>query len=234
MTQCTDNGVVLGYEDLNDHDEVSRDPLLATAVGKATTLGGVRISHHVLSLGGWRVPVTEFRPRGPGSPMLVLPENGRAAVADVVQTALADGRHVFVADLFAFGEQVIAGGAYHYLFMECVAAGGERPLGICTAQLLAVAAWIRSRAGKPTLDVSTQGLSTGLTALCAAALHPGGLGTLNINVPDTLRRLIDWQVDYVQNPVAFCFGLLEQFDIEDLVCLSSPVRIEIEARGPMR
>jgi hypothetical protein len=27
-------GLALGYEDLNDHDELSRDPLLATAVGK--------------------------------------------------------------------------------------------------------------------------------------------------------------------------------------------------------
>ena len=206
----------------------------ATAVGKATTVGGVRTSHHVLSLDRWRVPVTEFRPRRPGAPVLVLPDSGRVGATQAVLGALAHGRHVFVADLLAFGEQIIAGGAYHYLFMECVAAAGDRPLGICTAQLLGVAAWIRARAGKDSLDVTAQGLSTSLTALCAAALHPGGLATLNINVPDTLRRLIDWQIDYVQNPVAFCFGLLEQFDIQDLVTLSSPVRIEIESRGPMR
>src|SRR5262245_22912542 len=28
-------GLALGYEDLNDHDELRRDPLLATLVGKA-------------------------------------------------------------------------------------------------------------------------------------------------------------------------------------------------------
>jgi len=206
----------------------------ATAGGKATTVGGVRTSHHVLSVGRWRVPVTEFRPRRAGPPVLILTENGRAAATDLVRKALADGRHVFVADLLAFGEQVIAGGAYHYLFMECIAAAGDRPLGICTAQLLAVAGWIRSRAGKSSLDVCARGLSASLTALCAAALHPRGMGALYINVPDTLRRLIDWQVDYVQHPVVFCFGLLEQFDIEDLICLSSPVPVEIDARGPMR
>jgi len=32
-------GLALGYEDLNDHDELSRDPLLAAAVGKAEPTG---------------------------------------------------------------------------------------------------------------------------------------------------------------------------------------------------
>jgi len=32
-------GLAQGYEDLNDHDELSRDPLLATAVGKTDPLG---------------------------------------------------------------------------------------------------------------------------------------------------------------------------------------------------
>jgi Transposase DDE domain group 1 len=32
-------GLTLGYEDLNDHDELRRDPLLATLVGKADPLG---------------------------------------------------------------------------------------------------------------------------------------------------------------------------------------------------
>ena len=32
-------GLVCGYEDLNDHDRLRRDPLMQTAVGKATALG---------------------------------------------------------------------------------------------------------------------------------------------------------------------------------------------------
>ena len=118
--------------------------------------------------------------------------------------------------------------------MECIAAAGDRPLGICTAQLLALRRWIESRSGMRSMDINTQGLSTGLIALCAAALRPRGVDALRANLPDTLRRLIDWSVDYTQEPVAFCFGLLEQFDIEDLVLLSHPVDILIEGRGPMR
>lgn len=36
-------GLALAYEDLNDHDELSRDPLLATAVGKADVSGKHRV-----------------------------------------------------------------------------------------------------------------------------------------------------------------------------------------------
>jgi DDE family transposase len=36
-------GLALGYEDLNDHDELRRDPLLATLVGKADPLGRDRM-----------------------------------------------------------------------------------------------------------------------------------------------------------------------------------------------
>ena len=36
-------GLALGYEDLNDHDELSRDPLLATVIGKVDPLGEARL-----------------------------------------------------------------------------------------------------------------------------------------------------------------------------------------------
>ena len=35
-------GLALGYEDLNDHDDLRRDPLLATVVGKADPTGKAR------------------------------------------------------------------------------------------------------------------------------------------------------------------------------------------------
>ena len=36
-------GLALGYEDLNDHDELRHDPLLATLVGKRDPTGGDRL-----------------------------------------------------------------------------------------------------------------------------------------------------------------------------------------------
>jgi hypothetical protein len=194
----------------------------------------MRTTHHVVEAGRWRIPVTEFRKGRSGETVLVLSDSGRRSLSQAVRNALGNGKRVFAADLFAFGEQIIAGGERHYCFMECVSSAGDRPLGICSAQLLALTKWIRSSAGVRKVDVVAQGLSTSLIALCAAALRPSGFGTLNINVPDSLRRLMDWAVDAAQDPVVFCFGLLEQFDIQDLVVLSHPVDIAIDGRGPMR
>jgi hypothetical protein len=200
-------------------------------------LAGVTSRQHVLELGRWRLPVTEFCPAScdGGVPLLLVADSGRARLAEAVRAGLMASRRVFAADLFSFGEQIISKGEYHYLFMECVAAAGDRPLGLCTAQLVALLRWVRAYTANRTLDLTAGGLNCGLTALCAAALEPAGLGTLRLDavVPDSLRRLIEWQVDYVQNPIVFCFGLLAQFDIQDLVTLSAPVRIEAEGRGPL-
>ncbi len=225
-------------EDRKRLTEVIRLPRLPSAkgirVGIPQNVAGVRTAHHVVDAGRWQIPVTELKPRRSGQPVLVLSDGGRRSLSQAARNALGNGRRVFAADLFAFGEQVVADGQRHYCFMECVSSAGDRPLGICTAQLLALTKWIRNHAGGGKIDVVAQGLSTGLTALCAAALRPSDFGALSINVPDSLRRLIDWAVDCAQDPVAFCFGLLEQFDIEDLVVLSDPVEIVTDGRGPMR
>jgi len=203
-------------------------------IGKPRKLAGARIAQHVVCADRWKIPVAEFRAAKAGDSVLIISDGGRKQTSAAVQGALSGGKRVFVADLFSFGEQVIADGQYHPYFMESVGAAGDRPLGICTAQLLALLEWIRSHTGTRSVEVTAQGLGTGLTALCAAALHPKGIGALRVNVPDTLRRLIEWPVDYTETPVAFCFGLLEQFDVQDLIILSDPVQIEMEGRGPMR
>ena len=209
-------------------------PAVAKTVGNPRRIAGVDVTHHILELGRWRVPVAEFGSDADQAPLLILPERGRLAAAAQVGSALAAGRRVFVADLFSFGEQVIADGEFHYLFMECIAAAGDRPLGICAAQLCALADWISTSTKAGSVEITADGTGAGLTALCAAALTPERFAGLTVALPDSLRRLIDWQVDYVQNPVPFCFGLLEQFDIEDLVTLSGPVPITVSGRGPMR
>lgn len=201
-------------------------------------IAGIAIREHIVSMDRWKAPVTEFCPSAKSGrpPLLVFGDKARDQYAAPAQNALNEGRRVFAVDLFSFGEQVAAKGEYRYMFMECVAAAGDRPLGICAAQILALTKWARSCAGAKSLDILAHGMAPSLAALCAAALRPDGIGSMKLDVflPDTLRRLIQLQVDYVQNPLLFCFGLLEQFDISDLLLLSNPVRIEMDCRGPMR
>jgi hypothetical protein len=225
-------------EDRKRLREVLRLPRLASTTsespGKPRKTGGVLVTSHILTMGRWKVPVAEFKPDRPGSPLLILSGAGRSKSSPAVKSAIDAGHHVFVADLFGFGEQVIEDGRYHYLFMECVAAAGDRPLGICTAQLQALLKWIRSNTQNAKVGITAQGLSCSLVALCVAALSPVNIDSMDVFLPDTLRRLIEWQVGYIQEPVVFCFGLLEQFDIEDLMVMSQPAGIEINGRGPMR
>jgi hypothetical protein len=51
---------------------------------------------------------------------------------------------------------------------------------------------------------------------------------------DSLGRLIDWPQDYSKMPSLFCFGLLAEFDINDLIELAAPLPLSDGARGPLR
>ncbi|MBI2506436.1 MAG: hypothetical protein HYW07_24735 [Candidatus Latescibacteria bacterium] len=52
---------------------------------------------------------------------------------------------------------------------------------------------------------------------------------------DSLGRLIDWPVAYASAAPLFCFGLLREFDLPDLIDLSAPVPLyDTEYRGPLR
>jgi hypothetical protein len=219
------------------------------SAAKSKRLSGTAITHHVLQVGLWPVPVIEFNPDDATIPTLFVADGQRGIEAEAVQALVAEGRRVFVADVFDCGEQRLGPPERAFLFSECVATAGDRPLGICTAQMLALVDWIAKRIrqkssasrassvpriSSPCIDVVAHGLGTGLAALCAAALKPQGFNLLKVDLPDTLRRIIDWRVTYQQAPMVFCFGLLEQFDIPDLLLLSDPVQVEMTSRGPMR
>lgn len=52
---------------------------------------------------------------------------------------------------------------------------------------------------------------------------------------DSLDRLIDWPISYSSAAPLFCFGLLREFDLPDLIRLSAPVPLcDTGGRGPLR
>ena len=113
-----------------------------------------------------------------------------------------------------------------------VATAGQRPLGIQIGQLLALLDTIGDKNGAPHLNA--QGQVVSLVGLFATALKPNASASLTTNtLLDTLGRLIDWPLPYANAPSLFCFGLLDEFDVPDLIELCAPVPLHDDSRGPL-
>jgi len=103
-----------------------------------------------------------------------------------------------------------------------VSAVGDRPLGIQVSQLAAVARWTRERHGMPA-EVVSRGPRLGLAALCAAGIEAKAISGLRLHGgPTSLKKVIDDNRTVNEMPEAFCFGLLEAFDVKTLAALVSP------------
>ena len=198
-------------------------------VGTAQKRKDGTIQHYLLHLDDtWTLPLTEYTPPRPRGIELVIADGGRGALAGPLASALAQGRRVLVADIFATGE--LHTGPRHQML---VATAGQRPLGIQVGQVLALLATASQKSR--TLHLTAHGRVCPVVALIAAALKPQALASLTTNaLIDSLGRLIDWPLSYDAAPSLYCFGLLAEFDIPDLIALSAPVPLADPNRGPLR
>ena len=198
-------------------------------VGTAQKRQDGTIQHYLLHLDDtWTLPLTEYTPPRPRGIELLIADGGRGALAAPLTTALAQGRRVIVADIFATGE--LRTDPRHQML---VATAGQRPLGIQVGQVLALLATASQKSR--TLHLTAHGRVCPVVALIAAALKPNSLASLTTNtLIDSLGRLIDWPLSYDAAPSLYCFGLLAEFDIPDLIALSAPVPLADPNRGPLR
>ena len=198
-------------------------------VGTAQKRQDGTIQHYLLHLDDtWTLPLTEYTPPRPRGIELLIADGGRGALAAPLTTALAQGRRVIVADIFATGE--LRTDPRHQML---VATAGQRPLGIQVGQVLALLATASQKSR--TLHLTAHGRVCPVVALIAAALKPNSLASLATNtLIDSLGRLIDWPLSYDAAPSLYCFGLLAEFDIPDLIALSAPVPLADPNRGPLR
>jgi hypothetical protein len=171
------------------------------------------------------VPAVEIVPAEPKSTVLIFSENGRSSLAAQIQKHLEAGRRVIAIDPFYFGESKIA--SHAWLFAITAAAVGERPLGIQASQIAAAARWAEAEFKQP-VSVSGVGPRASVVALCAAALEPKAVAGLELHQPmDSLKELIDKGVGVDKMPELFCFGLLQDFDMKELVALAAPRPVAI-------
>jgi hypothetical protein len=171
---------------------------------------GTRVVFWRLRMGeDWTVPVTELVPPNPRGTTLLVADTGRSGAGTAVAL-----------DPFYFGESKIV--TRDFLYAMLVACVGERPLGIQAGQIAAAARWARARLGDP-VQLAAVGPRTGTVALVATALETRAIGRLELRQPlRSLKEVIqlNWSVD--QRPELFCFGLLEAFDLPQLIALVAP------------
>jgi hypothetical protein len=156
----------------------------------------------------------------------VVADGGRANAVAQIEGLLAEGQRVLAVDPFYIGESKIEDRGY--LFALLVSSVGARPIGVQADQLQVVTRWATAQFGEPVQRQVAVGPRTSLAALLAAATgesdeRPQQLemhGSLN-----SLREVVEnnWSVD--EYPEQFCFGLLKQCDIDDLIELASPCAV---------
>jgi len=186
------------------------------------------------NVAGWRlmmgkdftVPATEISPANPTSTVLIFSENGRASLAAEVQKLLEAGRRVLAIDPFFYGESKIA--SHGFLFAMTAAAVGERPLGLQASQIAAAARWAESEFKQGPVAVIAVGPRASVVALAAAAIETKAIGGLELRQPmESLKELIEKGVGVDKMPELFCFGLLRDFDMKELVALAAPRPVAI-------
>jgi len=173
----------------------------------------------------WTVPVVALTRGTPRGTTLLVADAGRKSLAARAEALLASGQRVLALDPFYFGESKIK--ERDFLYALLVAATGDRPLGIQTSQLAAIARWARTEFKSAPVTLESTGPRLGLAALIATALEPTAIGSLRqtdalLSLHEVLRQ--NGSVD--QYPELFCFGLLESFDIPDIQRLSTATRMK--------
>jgi dienelactone hydrolase len=206
---------------------VHYQPHSATATPAGTeTRGETTATFYTLRVGAtWTVPVVALTRGTPRGTTLLVADAGRKSLAARTETLLAAGQRVLAVDPFYFGESKIT--PRDFLYALLVAATGDRPLGIQSSQLAAVARWARTEFKSAPVAVESTGPRLGLAALLATALEPTAIATLHqTDALSSLHEVIrqNWSVD--KYPELFCFGLLAHFDVPQLHALVGPTRLK--------
>ena len=177
----------------------------------------------------WTVPAVELTPEASTATVLLVADGGRQSVVQHAERLLKGGTRVVAVDPFYLGESKIA--QRDFLFALLVSAVGDRPLGLQASQLAAIARWLeRAREASPVTIVAV-GPRSSSAALVAAALERKAIGGLELH--DSLKSLKDVIVENKsvrEAPELFCFGLLEEFDVDQISALVAPRTIRVSPK----
>jgi dienelactone hydrolase len=175
--------------------------------------------------GVWTVPATEIGSERSAGTTILLGDEGRAGLADQAATLAARRQRVLALDPFYIGESKIA--TRGYLFAILLAALGERPIGLQASQIAAAARWVRSRYPGQPVSIEAHGPRTSLAALLAAAAWPSDFEQVRLRGGfSSLRQIIERDMTADKTPELFPFGLLREFDIQQITALAGQSKVE--------
>jgi hypothetical protein len=148
----------------------------------------------------WTVPAVEMGPSNASGAVILLGDQGRAALASEAQRLVAEGKRVIAVDVFGFGESRIP--KRDHLFALLVSSIGDRPIGIQASQINAIARWL-----KGPVAIEAFGPRSSMIATVAARLEARPLKTHDA-LP-SLNAVLEKNMALDAAPELFCFGLLQ-------------------------
>jgi dienelactone hydrolase len=175
-----------------------------------------------------------------GAPVdIVLDDKGRKGAAGEVWNRMEEvayllnrGNQVVLVNLLFTGDDSPALKSPPYvpsLFSSAVATVGERPLGLESAQLAAVARWAQQTLNPCPVHVGLTGIRTQMAALIAAAVEPGLFSSVTVHHGmKSLDYLLQHPVGFDEAPDLFCRDLYRDFDVNRLIAIAGPTKVLLD------
>ena len=198
-------------------------------IGKVSQLDKLEIQQVTFQLDKhWTLPAVTFTPASYDKTVILIGDDGRKTLTEKANHYLAQGRRVIAVDLTGFGE---AKGDFREIEPLLIASVGRRPLGVYAGQLNSIADWAKKQVdnrGDHQVIVDVSGPRSSVVALIASALAVDTIDELYLDHPwGSLKQLIEQNLTAEDAPEQFCFGLLEHFDIPQLIALVAPKPVHL-------
>lgn len=168
----------------------------------------------------WQIPVVEITPASVERTQIVFADGGWSSLVKSIATLLAEKTRVLAVDPTYFDAAHISNRAY--LFALMVNTVGERPIGVQSGQVAAVADWARSEFKSP-VGLVTVGPRSSCVGLVAAAVEPEMVNSLQMqDAYDSLNVILEKNLSFDACPELFCAGLLATYDLPLIRQLITP------------
>jgi hypothetical protein len=176
----------------------------------------------------WEVPAVKITTKDsdPNKIVLIISDKGREDTNPEIKKYLSSGNTVITMDILLTGEQMPQFSPLNrWVGAMMLATVGERALGISVSQLDAIAGLNKGKS----VTLVGKGMKCSTIALLTASLkHSHNIETVElIELPVSLKLLIENQIVYWKCPELYCFGLLRYFDIREYIGMVFPTNVHI-------